>query len=83
MNPIVEHFDDTILANLEGILSPEAAQAILQLQFSTAQKSRMSELAQKARDGDLSSSEQKETESFERVSSLLGILQSRARMSLS
>ena len=78
----LEGFDDSILANLDGEFSREAAHSILQLQFSQSQKSRLSKLAEKARAGELSPTERTECESFERVSSLLGILQSRARMSL-
>ena len=42
----------------------------------------MEELAAKARAGELSDQERVETDNFEQVSSLLGILQSRARMAL-
>ena len=39
-------------------------------------------LAEKARAGTLSAEEREEADSFERISSLLGILQSRARVTL-
>jgi hypothetical protein len=42
----------------------------------------MLDLAEKAREGSLTPAEQGELESYERVGSLLGILQSKARTSL-
>ena len=74
--------DDLLLANLDGELSPEAAVSVLTLKFSQEQRDRMDALAAKARNGSLDESERVEAESFERVSSLLGILKSRARMTL-
>ena len=74
--------DDLLLANLDGELSPEAAASVLTLKFSQEQRDRMDALAAMARDGSLDEAERFEAESFERVSSLLGILKSRARMAL-
>ncbi len=82
MSTAIDSYDDTILSNLQGAFTPQAAQDILQLAFSTEQKERMQELASKAREGDLTDVERSEADSFERVSSLLGILQSMARTSL-
>jgi hypothetical protein len=42
----------------------------------------MHELAEKARSGELTDEERLEADGYERVSSLLGILQSKARLSL-
>ncbi|TWT39260.1 hypothetical protein Enr8_09580 [Blastopirellula retiformator] len=42
----------------------------------------MSLLAAKARSGELTQQERDEAESYERISSLLGILQSRARIAM-
>ena len=82
MSPVTETLDDTIIANLNGALTPEGAEAILSLGFSEEQQERMQLLADKARSGDLSASEENEADSYERVSSMLGILQSKARMAL-
>ena len=82
MSPTIETYDDTILANLHGVMTPEAAEGILSLGFSEEQRRRMQGLASKARSGDLTDEEREEASSFERVSSLLGILQSRARVSV-
>lgn len=82
MTPAIETLDDTIIANLNGALTPEGAEAILSLGFSDQQQERMKLLADKSRDGDLSAAEENEAGSFERVSSMLGILQSKARMAL-
>jgi hypothetical protein len=73
---------DSILAGLSGSLTPQAAEGILALGFSDEQKTRMQELAARARAGELTGDEREEAESFERISSLLGILQSKARMAL-
>ena len=50
--------------------------------FSDRQRQRMHELAEKARSGELTDEERLEADGYERVSSLLGILQSKARLSL-
>jgi hypothetical protein len=60
-------------------LTPEAANAILALEFCQQDKERMNTLAAKARAGSLTAEEQSEIEAYSRVGSLLGILQSRAR----
>ncbi len=78
----METYDDVILTNLTGTLNPQAAEAILSLGFSDQQQQRMRELAEKARSGELTEQEREEASSFERVGSLIGILQSRARISL-
>ena len=82
MSPTIETYDDTILANLNGAMTPQAAEGILSLGFSEQQRQRMQDLASKARGDDLTDQEREEANSFERVSSLLGILQSRARLSV-
>ncbi len=82
MSQSIETYDDTILTNLSGTLSPQAAEGILSLNFSDEQRQMMKLLAEKARAGELSEDEREHATSFERVSSLLGILQSRARVAL-
>lgn len=73
---------DAILAGLQADLSPQAAEGLLAFGFSDAQRQRMTELAARARAGQLSEEERAEASNYEQVSSLLGILQSRARMAL-
>jgi hypothetical protein len=75
-----------ILTRLVGAespgLTPAAAEGILSLGFSQADKDRMHELAARARAGTLSDDEQAEVEAYSHVSSLLGILKSKARRAL-
>lgn len=63
-------------------LPPSVAAELLKWGFDESDKQRMIELASKAREGTLTPEEQEETESFERVSSFLGLIKSRARRSL-
>jgi hypothetical protein len=63
-------------------LSPEAARFLVVLDFPPGDKGRMRELAAKARAGTLTAEEQQEVDSYGRVGSVLGILQSRARKAL-
>ena len=63
-------------------LPPSVAAELLKWGFDETDKQRMSELAEKARQGTLTPEEQAETESFERVSSFLGLVKSKARRSL-
>lgn len=65
----------------QPLLSTEAAQAILRLDFSAADRARMNELAAKNRDGKLTASEEQELDNYIRVGQTLGILQSKARRS--
>lgn len=82
MSSVVASYEDSILSGLEGSLTPQAAQSLLTLSFSASQQRRMSELAELARQGELTNEQREEADSFERVSSLLGVIQSQARMSL-
>ena len=82
MSQSIANYDDTILTNLSGTFSPQAAEGILSLSFSDEQRQIMKLLAEKARAGELNEDEREQATSFERVSSLLGILQSRARVAL-
>ncbi len=65
-----------------GLPEP-AAKAILEISFPMSDVRRMNELAEKARQGSLTPEEQDEIEDYERVGHLLGMLQSKARLSLS
>ena len=66
----------------EPVLSAAAARGILTLGFSRADKDCMHSLAAKARAGALSEDEQAQIEAYSRISSLLGILKSKARRAL-
>jgi hypothetical protein len=75
-----------ILGRLVGpdkpALSPAAAEGILALGLSAADKERLHTLAGKARAGPLGPDEKAEVEAYSRVGSLLGILKSKARRAL-
>ena len=63
-------------------ISPGVAEEFLKFSFSDDDHKRMSELAEKARQGTLTPVERAEADGFERVSSFLGFLKSKARVSL-
>ncbi len=62
--------------------SPEAARELLSLRFGDDDQTRMRELSQKAQEGTLTTAEQTEVENYRRVGYWLGILWSKARLSL-
>jgi hypothetical protein len=66
----------------QPFLSAEAAQALLRLNFSADDRTRMNQLAAKNRSGKLTPTEEQELNSYIRVGQMLGILQSKARRSL-
>ncbi len=78
--------ESAILARVIGSdkadFPPSVAVELLKWGFKDADRQRMSELAEKARQGTLNREEQAESEVFERVSSFLGIVKSKARLSL-
>jgi hypothetical protein len=65
-----------------GDFSPEAARDLLSLRFSEEDQARMRELSRKAQAGTLTVAEQDEVENYRRVGYWLGILWSKARLSL-
>jgi hypothetical protein len=65
-----------------GDFSPEAAREFLSLQFGDEDQARMRELSRKAQEGTLTASEQGDVETYRRVGYWLGVLWSRARLSL-
>lgn len=76
-------------ALLERVIVPadpglprEAAAWFLSLGFQKADLRRMKQLAAKARAGSLTLPEEEELRGFERIGSFLGLLQSKARISL-
>jgi hypothetical protein len=80
------YHDAGILTRLVGmdppLLSTAAAEGLLALEFSPADKERMRALMGKARAGALTPDELCEVEAYDRVRSLLGILKSKARRAL-
>ena len=83
----VENAEATILARViaaeRPTMSPAVATELLKWGFTESDKQHMSELAAKARQGTLTAEEQAEAEGYERVSSFLGLVKSKARRSLS
>jgi len=83
-----ERTADNIAANLQpaiqfqGELSPGAARALLRFQFSEHHQARMDEFSAKARAGTLSTAEQAELDTFERLGCVLDIVHSTARRAL-
>jgi len=66
----------------EGDLTPSAARALLKVQVSSQGRQRMRELSAKARNGTLSSEEEVEIDTCERLGCLLDIVHSTARRAL-
>ncbi|MBE0544675.1 MAG: hypothetical protein IH623_25325 [Verrucomicrobia bacterium] len=66
----------------DSSLDHKVAEAILALGFRAADKQRMEELAGKAREGTLSTDEQIEVDSYERVGHFISLLKSKARRAL-
>lgn len=66
----------------DGGLSAEAARAMLNFRLSHDDTGRVNDLAAKARAGTLSTDERVELDDYERVTALLEIMQSKARLSL-
>ncbi len=82
----IESGESTILARViapeEPTLSRAVASELLKWGFGEAGKQRMAAWPAKARQGTLTADEQVEAEGYERVSSFLGLVKSRARRSL-
>lgn len=66
----------------QGDFSPEAARELLSLRFGEEDQERMRRLSLKAQEGTLTVAEQAEVENYRRVGYWLGILWSKARLSL-
>lgn len=71
-----------VIAPDDAALSLEGARAFLAMKFSDEDCGRMRELAEKARRGELTSEDEAWTQAYERIGSLLGLLQSKARMTI-
>ena len=66
----------------EGNLPVDAARAILEFRLAQTDTDRVNELAAKARAGNLTEDERSELTEYERISCLLELMQSKARLSL-
>ena len=66
----------------EPTLSPEAARSLLRLDFPPEDQERVKVLSAKAQEGTLTKAKRTELEEYLRVSDLLALLQSKARLSL-
>lgn len=71
------------IAPEDPVLDRKVAEAILAIGFKDADKRRMDTLAERARLGILTSQEQAEADSYERVGHFISLLKSKARHSLS
>jgi hypothetical protein len=82
----LDNAESMILARVVAPDSPTlpepVARELLRWGFSETDRQRMSELAAKARAGTLQADELDEAEAYERVSSFLGLVKSKARCSL-
>ena len=65
-----------------GGLSTEAARAMLDFRLSQHDANRVNDPAAKAREGNLTANERVELDDYERITALLEIMQSKARLSL-
>ncbi len=66
----------------EGNLPIEAARSILNFRLSSTDWERVNDLAAKAREGTLAAEERAELDEYERITCLLELMQSKARLSL-
>jgi hypothetical protein len=66
----------------EGNLSTEAAQALLGLKLAPSDIARVNELSERARDGILTSAEQRQLDTYLNVGRALELLKAKARLSL-
>ena len=71
-----------IIVPNEGNMSVEVARAILHFRLAQADYERVNELAAKARAGTLTAEERAELDEYERITCLVELMQSKARLSL-
>ena len=79
-------FESAILTRIvlpdAATFTPVVAQSVLSMEFSGEDRQRMNDLSTKAQNGALSSEEQTELDSYERIGHFLSLLKSKARRSL-
>ena len=73
-------FEPAIVERL--VVSPHAAEAILSMEFTEADRERMRQLADENNKGTLTADELVEMEGYRRVGTFLGLMQSKARLLL-
>ena len=73
---------DRLIETERAGLSASAARSILKIDFGPADRERMHKLAAKAREGLLTAAEQAEIDAYEVVGHMLGLMHSKARLSL-
>lgn len=73
-------FEPAIVERL--VVSPNAAEAILSMEFTEADRERMRQLAAENNKGTLTADELVEMEGYRRVGAFLGLMQSKARLLL-
>ena len=71
-----------VIGEADSTLSQAVAEEFLRWTFTDFDRQRMSDLAAKARSGELTPQEQAEAEGYERVGSFLGVVKSKARRAL-
>jgi hypothetical protein len=76
------HEADILDRAIRGKLSEDAGRSLLELELSDMDKDRVNELAAEARERSLSPEERSELDDYERIASLLELLQSKARLFL-
>jgi hypothetical protein len=71
-----------VIAPENNGLSPDAARALLEFRFGDRDKARMSELAEKNKEGHLTEEERAELEGYVKVGDVLSLIHLKARKSL-
>ena len=66
----------------DGGMSAEAAQSILSFQLAPEDRDTVNKLAAKARDGSLTADDRSALDEYERITAMLELMQSKARLSL-
>ena len=83
---LTEHNQTAILSRLPNLdpakITPEVARFILDIELSSDDARRLNELAQKARDGQLSPEEERAIEEFRRAGHVMELLKLKARLAL-
>jgi uncharacterized protein YnzC (UPF0291/DUF896 family) len=85
MNPIPQQFSiiGDMLEPFAQALTPDIASQIVEIKASPEAQARISELAKKCNEGELTEAEQSEYEAFVRAGNLVSILKAKARNALS
>ena len=76
--PIIE----SLLEPVSRCFTPETARALADLETDEAMQQRMTELAEKANEGELTETERRDYETYVQVGNVIAILQAKARLRL-